>query len=209
MKRGLIVAAVLVGLMAWMGTPSLLAGEPGHEHGDHTHTHGSGDAPALGQMGPPPVGPEHQRLLEFVGTWKIEHLLWSQPGAEPLLSTGTEIITPALDGRAIISNVETTGSIGKFKGYGVATWNPAKRKYETHWLDIFSQNGMEVSWGTFDPKTNTWQWTAETMGMDGRMMKTRAVDTILSKDRRTMEYYVPTPDGKEFKMMAITATRVK
>ena len=44
------------------------------------------------------MGPEHQSLARFEGTWRAEVKLWMQPGAEPQVSQGTMTNTLVLGG---------------------------------------------------------------------------------------------------------------
>lgn len=191
MRRAVIVLAVVLGVGLWVGLAR------SGEHEGHAH------------MGPVPMGPEHKRLQEFVGTWNIEHKGWHEPGAEPVVSQGTEVVKPILDNRGIAFEVESKGPEGPFKGFGFMTWNMGEQKYQSVWLDIFSYHGPTTSWGTFDEGTKTWNFEMEFTGPDGGKMPARSVCESPSRNEKMMTYYVIGEDGEETKMMEIRYTRAK
>lgn len=207
MKKTVVVLAAVLSL--GFGVAAARSGEGEHKpHGQkdkHAHSKHEGHE----HMGSVQVGPEHKHLHQFVGTWKVEHKMWFTPDSEPALSTGTEVTTLILDGRAVASQFESTSQGGTFKGYGLTTWNVTKQKYQGCWVDIFSRNGIELSWGTYDEAGKTWTWQMKMMGCDGKMQPMRGVGKMLGKDHQSMVFYITGPDGKEFKTMEFEYTRIK
>ncbi len=215
MKRTIVMLAAFVSLGLWICAAQSGAQEHEHEGHDeshkaeheHDHAHVGQDKP--GDMGPIPIGPELKRLEQFVGTWKVEHKMWHTPDAEPQLSHGTEVYKLILDGRALVSEFESAGPEGTFKGHGLTIWNVVKQKYQGVWMDIYSYNGPQISWATCDDEGKNWTWKSQMMGFDGKMMSMRGTQKILDKDHQHMEFYATGPDGKEFKMMEFKYTRMK
>ena len=70
--------------------------------------------------------------------------------------------------------------------------------------------GMMPAHGTYDESTKTFAY--DTTGpnvMTGKYEKMRSTEKSLGKDKWVAEMYKTLPDGKEFKTMEITYTRVK
>jgi hypothetical protein len=207
MKRVVSVLVACVALGLWIaaaesGDHEHKHGEHGHKHGAHGHEHGEHS-----DMKPVPISPEHRRLHALVGHWNIEHRAWHEPGGEPVVSRGTEVVTAILDGRALLSEVETRGPAGVFNGHGMTTWNMAKQKYQYAWLDLYSYNGIDSGWGTYDAETDTYTWRMETTSPDGHTTPMRGVHKIVSDDEHVASYFMRDESGGEFKMMEIVCHR--
>ncbi|MFH0982916.1 MAG: DUF1579 family protein [Planctomycetota bacterium] len=219
MRRTVVLLAAFVGLGLWVGNARLGAEEkkPGKPEppspkqpggGEHKDAHGEKETHE--EWVPVPVGPEHKRLHDFVGTWKIEHKMWHMPDSEPFLSTGTFVATLTLDGLAVISEMQTTGPEGTFKGHGLTTWIVAQKKYQGAWLDVYSYNGILLSFGTYDEAAKTWNWQFERTGPGGeKMPPLKSITKVESKDRMSEDVFTIDTDGKEWKTMAMTYTRIK
>jgi hypothetical protein len=218
MKNIWVVLVALVCVSLWVGNASLSAQEkkpdkpagPGEKQPQPAEPKpGSGEHKEPEEMGPVPVGPEHRRLQDFAGTWKVEHKMWHAPDSPPVLGTGTTVNTVILDGLALANQMEVTSPEGTFKGHGFVTWNVVKQKYQGAWLDVYSYNGIDVSYGTYDEANKTWRWQFEVMGPSGQMMTMKSVTKVLDNDHMSEEMTTAGPDGKEFKMMEMTYTRTK
>jgi len=207
MKRTLVGLAVAVSLGLWVA--SARSGDEEHEHEGHEgHAHKHGDHEA-GEHMPVPLSPEHKRLREFVGTWKVEHKMRHAPDSEPVVSHGTEVVKPVLDGRGLSVAYESTGPEGPYKGVGLMTWNMGKQKYQSVWLSIYSYFGPDMSWGTYDEESRTWEWEMAMTGPDGKKIPARGVSTSPSKNTKIFTFYTSDEDGEEFEMMEFTYTRAK
>src|SRR5690606_2088845 len=77
----------------------------------------------------PTPGPEHAVFRMDEGTWDAVVELQGPPGAPPMQSKGVEVNTVGCNGLCLIT--EFTGDVGgmPFAGHGIATWDPAKKKY--------------------------------------------------------------------------------
>ena len=157
-----------------------------------------------------PAGPgaEHQRLHDFVGTWKATVTMWMGPG-EPMVSTGTMVNTMELDGRYLREEYKgdpNDGPFPAFMGKGYWGFNDARGVYEGFWIDNAS-NQMGVERGDFDPGTKSWEMKGETVMPGMGAAEKRSVITLVSKNEHTMEMYFTGPDGHEVRCMHIKYVR--
>lgn len=151
------------------------------------------------------TGPQHERLKEMVGDWKTEVKQWDGPG-EPTVSHGTSSCRMIMDGRYLEEKV--TGEAGgqPYEGRSFAGYDNIKQKYVSTWIDSMS-TGIMMMEGTYDEKTETFEWSGEMLVPGGASMKMRMTDKRISKDKRYMEAFMVGPDGKEIKNMELTYTR--
>lgn len=98
-----------------------------------------------------PLVTAHQGLLEFEGTWKVEQKQWASPTAKPVVNHGHSTCTKLLDGLATLITIETDGPNGHFKGTGLFTWNHGSSKFESAWIDSYSQTGLLLMNGSTTP----------------------------------------------------------
>lgn len=135
----LVASVVLVGLAGWV--PSRAAEE--------------------GKMELPKPGLEHERLAHFVGVWSGEGDMKPGPfgpGGKTTWSSKCEWF----EGKyAVVCHSEGNGPMGPSKGLGIATYDPAEKKYTYYGLD--SIGFAFYSKGTVSGKT--WDYTSDfTMG---------------------------------------------
>ena len=79
-------------------------------------------------MQAPTPGPEMDILKNDVGEWDVEIKVWSQPGAEPVVSKGSES-TRIFGGFWTITNFEGKMMGLDFKGHGTYGYDTKKKKY--------------------------------------------------------------------------------
>ena len=157
-----------------------------------------------------PTGPgaEHERLADFIGTWKATVTMWMGPG-EPMVSTGKMFNTLDLGGRYLKQDYKgdaNDGPFPNFEGRGYMGYNDARGQYEGFWVDNAS-NQMGIERGDFDPKTNSWDMRSETVMPGVGPMTKRSVITLVSEKEHTLEMYFTGPDGNETKCMHIKYVR--
>jgi hypothetical protein len=154
-------------------------------------------------------GPGHERIAFKVGKWEgvIKH--WMDPKQEPEMMTGASEYTWIFDGRYLHN--KTTGDFQgmPFHGQAWEGYDNLKKKYAWVWIDNMGTGFMNAE-GTYDEKTKTFTYTYDHPDlMTGKYVKGRSVERIIDNDHFVGEMYGPGPDGKEFKMMEISYTRVK
>jgi len=153
---------------------------------------------------------EHHKLLEKkVGTWDLAVKMWMDADSPPSESKGTSTSEMALDGRYLMDHANGQTEFGPFEGMGVCGYDNLKKKYVVGWIDNMG-TGVMTSEGTYDPATKTFTYVGESPDVEaGKYVKSRTTEKWLSDDKWVMESYVPGKDGKEFRCMEITYTRVK
>ena len=96
-----------------------------------------------------------------------------------------------------------------FEGMAVVGYDNMKKKFVSIWIDNMG-TGLMASQGTYDESTRTVTYDVEGPDvMTGKYEKMRSLEKLISKDKWVTEMYTVMPDGKDFKTMEITYTRVK
>jgi hypothetical protein len=155
------------------------------------------------------LGAMHKRLAEDVGTWRGETTMWMFPGAEPMKSESTSIVTPVMDGR--YTKVEMKGEMpgmGPYHGYGLYGYDNVAKQFVSTWIDNHS-TGIASGVGELseDGKTLTWRFEAN-CPITKKSVTMREVETTTGPNSKTLEMWGVDPkSGKEFKMMSIALTR--
>ena len=155
--------------------------------------------PAAWAQEPPKPGPEHEVLKTLVGTWD---LTMTGGGME---SKGTVTYKLDLGGLWLVGNLETDLGGMKYSGRGYDTYDAAKKKYVSVWIDSMSTSPMVME-GTYDKEKKSMTMTGEGPGMDGKPAKWRSVSEMKDDDTLVFRMYVG--DGKD-PMFTITYKRKK
>lgn len=153
-------------------------------------------------------GDAHKVLSAFEGTWKAVVTMWMAPGAPPSVSEGTMTSRWVLGGRWLRQDYSGVWMDMPFEGLGYFGHDNIKKEYVGTWTDTMG-TGMMFSTGKYDPATKAFTMYGEFAEPTGKTVKARDVIRIVSKDKHTMEMFVPGPDGKEFKTMEIVYTRTE
>ncbi|MBX9584102.1 MAG: DUF1579 domain-containing protein [Gemmataceae bacterium] len=124
-------------------------------------------APAAAQDGPKP-GPEHDVLKKMAGTWD---LTLSAGGME---SKGTVVYKMDLGGLWLTSTLESELFGTKFSGRGLDSYDPAKKKYVSIWVDSMSASPLVME-GTYDAAKKTMTQEGTGPGPDGKPAKYKSV----------------------------------
>jgi hypothetical protein len=150
----------------------------------------------------PKPGPEHARLKRAEGIW--EATVKFADGE----SKGTMTYKMDLGGLWLVSEFEGEFGGMKFRGRGLDTYDPAKKKYINIWADSMSTSPMIME-GTADKDGKVVTYLGEGPGADGKPRKFKSV--IENKDDDTMVFTMSSPDkdGKDQVMMTITYKRKK
>jgi hypothetical protein len=158
--------------------------------------------PAAVAQQPPKPGPEHERLKKAEGTWEATVKFGDQE------SKGTMTYKMDLGGIWLVADFEGDFGGMKFKGKGLDSYDPAKKKYVSVWIDSMSTSPMLME-GTYDEKSKTLTMIGEGPGMDGKPTKYKSV--LQHKDDNTMVMTMSAAgkDDKDQVMMTITYKRKK
>ena len=153
-------------------------------------------------------GEQHARLAEhFEGTWDTRMSLWMEPGAEPMVSTGTSTNTMILGGRQL--KMEYSGIFMEmpFMGIGFTGYDNVRGVYTGSWTDNMT-TGTMISTGSYDPATATYTFKSEMPDPmhGGALVPIRETVRIVDEDHHVMEMF-ETRDGNEVRTMVLEYTK--
>lgn len=154
-------------------------------------------------------GEQHARLAEhFEGEWNVTTKVWMEPGAEPMVSTGTSSNKMILGGRQLQMEFSGTMMGMPFMGIGYTGYDNTSGQYTGTWTDNMSTATMR-STGSYDAETDTYTFTTEMLDpMTGAMVPVREVIRVADGDHHTMEMF-ETRDGAEQRTMLIEYSRAE
>jgi len=157
-------------------------------------------------------GEAHKRLDGIVGKWEYESSWCMKPGDEPQVCKGTTELKWIYDGRYVqqVANGPAMEPNGPpFEGTGLYGYDNAKKQYVTTWHDNMG-TGIMLGYGTADASGKEITFSGESVNpMTEQNEKWRFVLKLVDKDKFTCEMFGPGPDGKDFRQMLLTYTRMK
>jgi Protein of unknown function (DUF1579) len=154
-------------------------------------------------------GEQHKRLAKEVGTWHGKTTMWMAPNTEPMTSTCTTTVKPAMDGR--FTKAETKGEMpgmGPYHGLGYYGYDNVAQKFVSSWIDNHG-TGIMNGTGELSSDGNTMTWTYNyTCPLRKQPTVMREVETWTGPNSKTLEMFGADPkSGQEYKMMSIELTR--
>ena len=151
----------------------------------------------------------HKALESFVGKWTYTGQFRMTPDAPAQEMGGTMENTMAYGGRFLKQEITGPWMGETFHGLGYTGFDNIKGEYVSVWLDDQATGIMTVS-GTYDAATKTLaQSGANSCPLTGEKARQgRSTWTVVDNDHTVYTSYMVSSDGKEFKMMEITYTRV-
>ena len=106
----------------------------------------------------PKTGPEHERLLAFVGEWEGQEELSPSASGPSGTARGCMSFREDLGGFAVIQDyVEEKDSRVTFRGHGVFTVDPASKAVLWYWFDSIGFPPEAAAQGTFEGDVLTLQ----------------------------------------------------
>ena len=151
-------------------------------------------------------GEPHKLLDNMVGTFDAKVSSWMQPGAPPMVSTGTSVNTWILGGRYVEQKVTSTFMGQPFSGIGYTGYDNIKKHYWGSWMDSMG-TGLMISTGSTSDNGKTWKFTSSMPDpMTGKDAPIEEKITVTDKDHHMFEMWSPGPDGNMYKMMEISYT---
>ncbi|HTK74753.1 MAG TPA: DUF1579 domain-containing protein [Gemmataceae bacterium] len=133
-------------------------------------------------------GPEHAHLKKLEGVWDTTMRIG------PMESKGTATYKMDLGGLWLLSRFEGDIAGEKFSGHGADSYDPAKKKYVSLWIDSMSTSIMTME-GTLDKATNTLTLVGEAPDMNRKMVKHKTVSKM--PDDNTIQFAMYMGDAKE------------
>lgn len=151
----------------------------------------------------------HRALDVFVGEWEAAAKMWMDPSGEPQVSQGTMSTQWILDGHFIQQKYQGTMMDKPFEGIAIMGYDNIKKTYQSLWIDGMA-TGMTKGEVRYDPATKTFveegQMSCPETGGDRWY---RGKITLVDNDHYTHEFFMKDKDGKEFRHMEISYSRVK
>jgi hypothetical protein len=144
-------------------------------------------APTFAQEGPKP-GPEHKLLKKQEGTWE------TTMKAGGMEYKGTVTYKMELGGMWLVGTLESDLFGQKFWGKGLDSYDQAKKKYVSVWVDSMSASPVMME-GTYDKEKKTMTMAGEGPGMDGKPAKYKSVSKMPDDDTLVMTMHIG--DGKD------------
>lgn len=154
-------------------------------------------------------GEEHKRLEPMVGNFNAVVKMWMKPGDKPTESKGMATHTWIMGGRYLKQEFKGEWAGQPFEGLGYVAFDKVRQEYQSIWLDGMMTSIM-YSAGTYDAASNTVRQSG-TMSCPMTGDKNKWVRSEMKfKDANNHSYlsYGKGPDGKEFKAMEVTYTRI-
>jgi hypothetical protein len=157
-----------------------------------------------------PITPEATKLaMDLAGEWNAECVCTMFPGATPNKSNGKAkfLAVNGMQMRFVSQEFQGEFLGKKFNGMGYMGWNPTTSKYESVWFDS-TTNGFMFQTGTKDG-SGAIDWTGTiTDPMTKQTKKTHSKTIFKDHNTMTFEMFDVDEQGKEFKCMEISYTRV-
>jgi hypothetical protein len=81
------------------------------------------------------LGPEHDELAKFIGSWDVSFTYWAKESAPSVSSTGRSVFTAIFDGRFIREDYVGLFMGRPFAGVGTLGFDTAAGQYVSSWFD--------------------------------------------------------------------------
>lgn len=149
------------------------------------------------------IGDEHKWLATLAGKWKTVARHTIKPGSALIESTGTSEFKLLMDGRYLIENNLSSGSLGNTQGMGVMGFNNITRKYERCWFDSHS-TAMVKSEGDYSKDRDEIRWTDQwTDPVAGQITTTKSSLRRLDEKHMAFTRSVLLPNKEEFTTLVL------
>jgi hypothetical protein len=136
-------------------------------------------------------GEPHKLLDNMVGTFDAKVSSWMQPGAPPMVSTGTSVNSWILGGRFVEQKFAGSFMGQPFNGIGYTGYDNVKKQYWGSWVDTMS-TGVMMSTGSTSDNGKTWKFTASMPDpMTGKDAPMEERVTVTDKDHHLFEMWSP------------------
>ncbi len=147
-------------------------------------------------------GFQHAALAEMEGTYSLTVKMWMEPGAEPMISTGTSLRRMIMGGRYLQETVRGTSMGQPFEGMGLTGYDNVRGEYWGTWIDNMS-TGLMTSTGSWDQASDTGTFTGSYVDpVSKQTVQSRMTLERHDDGSETMTSYNLSPDG-EVKTMEI------
>lgn len=159
------------------------------------------DAPPM-----PQPGPEHQRLMDHVGTWDVECLFFTDPSADPVRCAAVETVE-RFGPFYTLSHFDAPDMMGMpFQGRGIRGYSPAARHYDSTWIDTLTPDLFHFT-GRYEDDVLVLHAKAPDP-MSQVLTTWRSTERWIDADTRHFEMFMKIPtSGQEIQVMSYTSRR--
>ncbi|MEL6106717.1 MAG: DUF1579 domain-containing protein [Planctomycetota bacterium] len=157
-----------------------------------------------------PPGPEMDVYKKDVGEWDCVIKAWGEPGAEPMITKGSES-NRMFGGYWLVSEFKGNMFGSDFEGRGMYGYDTKKKKYVGTWVDTMGPYMMQTE-GTFDKKTKTLTVAGDSPGPDGVSTFTYTMTTRYGDSEKVMAMHMQpkgSGDDQRIKLFEISYTKKK
>lgn len=153
-------------------------------------------------------GPHHQSFAAMAGNWKASTKMWMKPGTEPMMSEMKAVCEVLFDGRYMVEKIEGTMMGMPFQGMSIAGYDNVKGKHTMVWIDNMGTGTICSEGDCSDNCTVETQVYSYKDPMTMKDTKVKMVSRKIDANKHVFESFTIGEDGKEFKNMEITYTRM-
>jgi hypothetical protein len=159
---------------------------------------------AMARYGTP--GPEHAKLKTLAGTYDVKVIVWMDPKAPPMETTGKAEMKLVFD-RYIQTEFSSDFMGMPYSGTGITGYNNALKKYQSTWADNMG-TGVTTGEGIVG-KDGTITFTlVGTDPLKNKNVKMKDIWKFESDKKFTTEMWgPPAKGGKDYKMMVLEYTK--
>ena len=153
-------------------------------------------------------GPHHDHIARLAGDWKVRAKMWMTPDAEVIETEGKARNRMIMGGRFLQSEYEGTMMGEAFTGMGIEGYDNLLEKHIGIWFDSTGTMMMQFSGECAKEGMVTSTVSEYVDPMSGELTTMKGRTTIVTDDEYTYESWNQGPDGKFFKSMEVTYTRM-
>jgi hypothetical protein len=150
----------------------------------------------------PKPGEEHAHLKAMAGDWDTVSTM-----IDGTKSKGEMTSEMTCGGLWLASSFKSEFGGIKFEGRGLDSYDPAKKKFVSVWVDSMTTSPMMLE-GTWDESTKKLTMMGNMTTPDGKQQKVKTVTTIPDNDHQKFELFM-TLEGQETPVMTVDYTRRK
>jgi hypothetical protein len=155
-------------------------------------------------------GPQHISMAKDVGKWSGAMKMWMQPGAPVEETTTTKEVHMDMDGRYMIEDESSMMNGMPYHGHNTVGYDKFRGEYVFSYFDNMSTGIMTASGKPdADGKTITFNCKMDDPMTNRKDVPTRMIVKHIDDDHNSFEMWTQSPDGKEYKCMDCTYTRMK
>ena len=204
--RSTAVVLSLLALLIVLAVPLVAQDTPQDKPKESAPAMSAAEMEAMQKAGTP--GEPQKRLARLAGDWTFTNKMWMDPSQPPQEAGGTMHGEVLFGGRYVEHTWKGDFMGMPFEGRGTDAYDNVGKQYVSSWIDNMG-TGIMYQTGSCDDAGKVCTYTGEVWDpMTGKKCTMKSVITWLDDNTFKNEMYSNNnPEGKEMKMMEITAKR--